>query len=1286
MKKIKIFLIALFFAPISAFAVSDFQMAAQLLAAAKNADIGQVQALVNNGANVNYVDNTGLSIVCTALMNNDVRAAQILQMYGADASRCDQQIKKYNQKKPKTESGGLFSGLSQTQSLALAAAGAAVVVGGVLLVTDLLDDSSSGGGGSSGSTGGGTCNTSGEACTCANGNTGTCTSRGTCDCSGTGGGKPEPKFSLPYGPAMPNKTSEDSQLADRLDYYSPETGVLKDSFTMMSNSNVQNYLLLMHGYSPLARGYMGMRTLRGAGNTPILPEVYGQYKFAGETVMGGRPVNVALVTENGIDTSTDSSLGDRLMAWTEAENPGNNTSLAGKYYNNIIEHDPKFGDIRDYTTTEDVAELPIFDLSGSGTAINNSTASDMDNLLAKIITGKDAGYTNADFIGFMPNGQLTVFRTGGGSVMKNTDGTTTGAFTDAATAGLADDDKVVLGGKDFNVTLDPSGDGFVMTRDTDTYFGYIGTNGLLYVDIDDDGVIDRAYTIDTTSGKWVLSESAGYVGADGLLYIDSDGDGTVDQAYNVDAEGGTWVLAKELKSADYHNYKALLTAGLLWRSGDQSGGKSRPDIIANADVITPLHDSRAATISDLLSFKAADRKGQFENYVNDYYDADKTDDDPAGDYATAFFNNLGKADGTTNAFSPLVIFSTGAFKTNSSVGVALTENQWAGETLEATFENAAPIIFTKPDGSSNLEHLFMSAVAVGMTGGTNGATSVSGYSPSGKFTLAQWSEYDEKSDTYEYYKARRCGVSGTGANGIDPWCFAAVGLTDELAVASLAGAAGSLKSAFSYLNNKQIFALLALTADGPYLGSDDSGKVMTVDALRKHLESMYLLPNEYNDKITSDDEYFKAFKEVYGYGLVNLERATKPGTSVYYYNGSDIVSGSGNAYWRSATATKFNTSGAFSLGGKSISAPFYDVLESADGSLYLTRIWENEFNLGAADARGLYMGDVLGDMKVTKDEQQLFEFGNMSFGMSFSNKAYVDNLGGLDNLQFGYKIGDLSLTGQYQRHFTDGESRFTGSANPILSLASNTISSDAEYKMGNWMFGARAFSGAITDEGLLENDPTASSQYEPAKLGMMQGAQASMGWGGNKFKIMSSVGSVHETNTVLGAYTDGLLSMGNGDTTYADVLVVYKPTEDLTLSMRSTFAKTRTDAAGEFILGLSDLESNAFSAGVDYGNWSFAASLPLAVTSGNMQYAYADYESVENDDGNFDLVIKDTHVADLNLGANTREVRLSGAYRHQFGEFTNGAFGFIYRINPNHVKEFGNESIFMFKLQHKLGI
>lgn len=87
-----------------------------------------------------------------------------------------------------------------------------------------------------------------------------------------------------------------------------------------------------------------------------------------------------------------------------------------------------------------------------------------------------------------------------------------------------------------------------------------------------------------------------------------------------------------------------------------------------------------------------------------------------------------------------------------------------------------------------------------------------------------------------------------------------------------------------------------------------------------------------------------------------------------------------------------------------------------------------------------------------------------------------------------------------------------------------------------------------------------------------------------------------------------------------------------------------------------------------------------------MQYSHADYDIVETPDGKYDLVVSNTGIADLDLRPEKRELRFTGTYRKKLGEFTDGAFGFIYRINPNNISEFGNESVFMLKFSHRLGI
>ncbi len=1207
MKIIRLLFFVFCLTPLASFAAnSEFTMAAQLLAAAKAADIQQVQSLVNAGANVNFVDSTGVSIVCTALMNNDTRAAQILQMYGADASKCDRQIKQYNNRNKPRETGGLFSGLSSAQTISLAAAGAAVVVGGLLLLTDVFDpgndNQSAGSGGNR-----------------PDNNPGTDT-----------GGNINAAFVLPYGPTMKNAEQEAADYPKELDFYSPsDDSIYARNFKYMTDNYGQNYLLMMHGYSPLARGYMGMQTLRNISSREPL-DLLGVNWFNSK-VMGGRPVNVAMITQNGIasagyayDVDASDSLTDTLLPWTTSNgttvNNADNSMVSSKYFNNKVILGAGDATQSGATTAEDAAALQHFDLAGYGTVVNNYYASDVDNQLVKIVGGRTSGYANADFMGFMPNGQMTIYRAGNGMAFVDAEDDVTGTFTKDDTGALS---TINLFGQDLDVTLG-NGNSFVAKNEEQdlSYVGYVGTNGLLYI----------------------------------------GPDGAVNQAYSMNEDTGVLTLTQQLQQSDYFNYKGLRHAANLWAVGDLDGGRSKPDVLSNAFVVDGLRAKTVETIEDVLSVGDVDRRqAAISGLVNSYYDAVDDSYYPGAD-ATYLFGNLG------SGFAPLVIFSTGAFETDSS---------YSGRTLSATFENAVPLAY------ENSEHYFMSVVGVGLTGsGTAGVKSVTGYAPSGKIALAQWND----TDTDKYYKARVCGIAGTGAGDVDPWCFAAAGVTDEMAVSAAAGATGAVKSAFPYLSNPQIFALLALTADGPYLGTGADGKAITKESLAAYLQSMYMLPNEYQYMVDNGADYLDTFANVFGYGLINLERATKPGTAVYYYNGNDIVSADGNAYWRAASNTVFRPSAVFNLSGETISAPFFDTLTSVDGDLSVPRVWQNEFTMGTNGRHALYMGDVLGDLSIGTDNVTKMKVGDLGFAMSVSGRPYDDNMGGVDSIRLDYAVGNWNFAASYQRYLTDGVSRFSGAANPVLGIASNVLVSDIDYKFGEWSVGVRAFSGAITDEGLLENDPTISSQYMPAKLGLMRGGQSHIAWESDAFKLKTAFGVAYESDTLLGAYTDGLLNLGAGSTTYVDIVSQYRIIDDVNLMLHATFAKTANDMMGGHVLGLSDIYSNAFAVGANVGKFEFVASMPLAVTDAALKYAYAKYGVSETADNNYVLNIIDTHVEDLSLAASKREFRYSGTYRHNFGSFTDGAFGFIYRVNPNHTDEFGNESIFMMKISHRLGI
>ncbi len=896
--------------------------------------------------------------------------------------------------------------------------------------------------------------------------------------------------------------------------------------------------------------------------------------------------------------------------------------VSSKYYNNKITKGADNGSITDDSASENSDTLSVFDLAGGGSAIHSSTADELDNLLAKVIIGNTGGDRSvADFMGFMPNGQLSVFKTGGGTgFVALTTPTAAGTLNDSVTVNNAwDAGETITIGSVTDITLNANG---TITSASDT-------------------------------------DISGYKGVDGVFYIDVDGDGVIDKAFSMATASTTVNLVKQLGDIDYMNYKAMRYA-----AGFDNGTLTK--VIANSAGNSELYDPNSQTISDILSYSSSSRKAAFAGLVNQYYDQ-VSDSYSVGTDATAFFNGLG------STYSPITIFSTGASETDSS---------FSGAPKEASFENSAPLVF------DNLEHLFMSVVAVSVSGtGTSGATSVTGYAPTGKVVLSQWGVDTNGDSTVDtYYKSRICGIGGTGTSTIDPWCFSAAGVTNELAVASMAGAVGSLQSAFDYMDNKQIFLLMALTSDGQAL----------TDA---ELQNIYTLPAYYQSLVDSGiSTYANAFMQVFGYGLPNLERATLPSSKIYYYSTNKVMPSDGKGgYWvtRSASVsqlslTKFATSGAFGSRSATISAPVFDIVESADGNVSIPRVWDNTFTLGADSARGLYMGDLLGEFKTGNfnavPEQRI---GNMFSRISFSESVKDgDNLSGLDIMQLGYNSDDITLTGEFSRHFHDSENVVArgDTSNPILSLASNATKTSFAWKVGNWTFGALSLNGEITDDGLMENDPAISGQYLPASIGTVNAAESSVAYNAGIFKFASSVGTMNESDTILGAYTDGLLGLGGGTTTYFDTKVETN-IKDYGLHFwgRATFAQTASHPTGDLVSNISNIESDAFSAGVDWKGFSFAVSQPLAITNGNMEYATMNYDVVENSSGGYDLDAT-PYIGNLNLAPNVRETRLSGAYRAKLGAFTDGAIGFIYRINPNHTSEFGNESVMMFKVVHRLGI
>ena len=1213
MKFIRIFGVLMLMMPCVSWAAgtSEFQNASQLLTAARRGDIQTVQVLINNGTDVNYVDSTGLSVVCTAVMNNDKRAIQILQMYGADASNCDRQIKQYKQKSrvaARGEEGGFFSGLSSTHVLALSAVGVAAVIGGVALLTNVLDDND--GGGASGGSNGDRPN---------NNNSNSSTSTTTTQLFAQ---------NLPYGPGC-----TDDDCSGDYALWEQETPYAED-FDFMSTGNNFNYLMVAHAYDAFVRGYLGMTTVRNDSTREIFNLSDPKYPFD-QTLRGGKPINVATITASGVN-ATGSAV-DGLIYWFDANKRNSLVSLCtnsdGTFsqacidaVNSSVKMSHKYFNLTG-ATVDNATETTSFDLSGSGSVFGMAT--DSDTKLAKIIAGWEGDErSNPDFYGFIPNGQLTVYKTGGGNMWVDTTSSSVTAAYLIAGDELAVNDKFTLSDNTVLTVTSVSENSFHATDSSDNeYSGYlIGNN----------------------------------------LFIDSNADGNINQMYVLGDENAL-TLTKELVVADYKNYAAIYKALSL-----KDSGKYVANVVANLSQPVVASELGYADVDDALvlynnSTTDALKNSTFLGLIDNYYNLNTTDDStvnkPSIDADNAFTY-------LKNNQEQILVNPAGHSLFGLGTGQSLSPQL-------ATFENFAPVIYP------GLQNLFMTVVAVKPANGTDGNT-INGYTASGagKLELSTWTDTDDN-----VYMSRMCGLSGTGNGGaLNPWCFAAPGNTDLEATAAMAGAIALVNSAFDYMKPQEIFLLLALTADGPYLGKYAWSE--THDSLLEYLQDMYTLPGSIN---TSDTQYMDDFKKVFGYGMINLERATRPGTNVYFYDSdtNSIVSSSGkDAFWGkvSTTTNSSRASTVLSLSGRgAITTSFYDVIQSADGTISLPRVWNATLNTDNYSRHALYMGDVLGEFNVDSTNRQSNQIGDFTFNMSTSQRAYNDNMNGLDNLSVSFKNEKYDIDANYQRFLTDGLSRFDGRANGVLSLVSNSVGGGAKYKYGNFAFGTRAFSGIISDENLLQNDPVVSSQFEPARLGLANGISVDGEYKNDSFAFNVAIGNLHENNTVLGAYSDGLLTMRGGDTKYIDAVMTYNPIEKLKLFARATFADTDVNTTGGIISNISNIKSNAFALGTNIGGFEFTVAMPLAVVDGKLGYDYADFDVVENG-GKYEIAMNNPHIEYVDLSAQKREMRFSTSYKKSVGKFTDAGIGLIYRINPNHSDTFGNESMLMFKIHHRLGI
>ncbi|MCL2629237.1 MAG: ankyrin repeat domain-containing protein [Alphaproteobacteria bacterium] len=1343
--------IALFFAaialPLASYARTTFEQASALLQAARAGDENTVRTMVQSGVNVNYRDPSGMSLVCTAIMNNDVRTAQMLQRYGADASRCDEEIRAFRRNNEQGGDVGLFSGLTTTQSTLLVAGGAALGVGALAYLAGLYtsdnNNPSTGGGGRPG-----------------------------------GGGDTEtpPTSELVLAPAAQQPNLEIGSYTGETNMLSGAPSLLGEASLYITRDmnvplgfdfqprNRTNYLFLNSAYNAYSRGYLGQSTLRNANGSTIDPADAGS--IGGVPATGGRPINVALVTGLGVTRAgniTDSATrndGTTDVVWAECQGNCALNNLGFASTPSLVAMPAnKFANIPTHLNSGAVMFDPEdmrWVLDGSNSAFNTTLSRSAFNVFSASSWG-DLQFAKYNFfLGTNPLAAQSLFTNAyAGVVAPNTTARfeylkftrqatwetflTYYAQTGSTMASLGAPDTAITNCDISFTGLNSAcniGSLFIANNDRTLaeaewrrYQGTANLNDFASIYSSSNSLTDLGTGLILSSAPSFtpsqLSQLTGilfrtYKGtasfADFVIYYNAMEGGTWGNFDNCTPAGGTgcelvapaglvraqnaWNQYRLVQDNNYldDSFLAKIIAGdmiigdfpgympngqlTIARTGNGRDSNGRPidhmnframriarenatnlgiHIIANANSPEFTRSASMAT-ADFFASLPANSTGQdrYRDIINSYYRVKLEDFTSTGLTQTDFANYIASNPTSpgvdaVNLFGsyqgdarlPMLIFGAGDYYAHESMSTTLT----------ATVENLAPKLWT------GLNNMFMTSVAVMAQNGTiaGNITGNLGLSSTNKIVLSQYGDPDG-----HVLRARACGaVTGRGFNNLDPWCFASPGITSDQSVASLAGSVGVVMGAFSYMTTREIFTLLAITAD----------RFQLTEA---QLRDRYDLPADYAARVAAGEDYRTVFSEVFGYGLVNLNRATTPGRLAVFRNattGQLISSQNRGAALSDGSAilvgerflnnTALVPSSAFGSKLNGISVSMFDAVESADQDLSMFRIFNQ-----SADFQS-----VRGNLDLVDQFRQFGSNGPVTaldmngVKLSLQNSQDARDNNYMRELSFSMNGDRTFVNTQYKARAIDSFG--------LMGLASDNISTSAGIKRGKFKLGMDGFMGTIKASDNLVYDIDARDP----KLGRMYGFGATAGFD----NLSLTVGQVYETDTILGAYGSGLMDMGGSGTTFARGNFGLNFSDDIKFSATAEMARTTPDRTSNLVMSeISPFTSTAVSAKLDLGNFSFGAALPLAVTSGHVSYLDVRMQNVEADHG-FDLMV-DAQNRTINMANNNRELRLDASYQANLGDWTTANMGMIYRFNPDNSAQFGNESILMFKLRHRLGI
>ncbi len=520
----------------------------------------------------------------------------------------------------------------------------------------------------------------------------------------------------------------------------------------------------------------------------------------------------------------------------------------------------------------------------------------------------------------------------------------------------------------------------------------------------------------------------------------------------------------------------------------------------------------------------------------------------------------------------------------------------------------------------------------------------------------------------------------TNGNGIyDPEDLLYIPQSGSAAAAAVvAGAVSALLGAYQHMTPDQVVSLLFLTSDD--LG--DTG----VDA-------------------------------VYGQGLINLAKATRPyGSIVIPTDPKNFNWNAGhNSYAYNTTAAQ-STATSTSRSGRgfelehtyvALSSSFGDAVANSTLQFIVlddfNRQFEMNFNsLVVAKPVGREIHIMMNEFgRSARETVKVTDAMSMSFGIQH-NKEYTPRKGEEDpfifnELTFNFATEEQKVTVslghnlnkalRFDQYETVPETAIVSSSflgNPYLALAGqNAIGASYQTNISNnWSLGMTSFSGNIVANEIV--DYYNMLPESDNRLGRITSSFTSVTRDFNrKGNVSFHAGVVVENKTMLGAGSYGALQIDHGTTTmFSTVASSFKLSSKTSMFGSYTIGTSQVSAARDSLF-------NEFSS-IQTSSWNVGFAYKLAPRS-TFGAVFAQPLRVNSASASMDIPIARDAVEDilymnsykLNLTPSATEYDMQMFYSWQAGDFEMDT-GYMYRINPGHSSTLPDDHTIMMKFKYKI--